>query len=99
VNPSKLDEVEEALLDGEVVAVPTDTVYGLAVDPRLPGAVDRLFALKQRPGQLPLPILIADPAGLADLAETTSAAGRLASRYWPGPLTLVLLRRPASSST
>jgi len=53
VNPSKLDEVEEALLDGEVVAVPTDTVYGLAVDPRLPGAVDRLFALKQRPGQLP----------------------------------------------
>jgi L-threonylcarbamoyladenylate synthase len=94
VNPSKLDEVEEALLDGEVVAVPTDTVYGLAVDPRLPGAVDRLFALKQRPGQLPLPILIADPAGLADLAETTSAAGRLASRYWPGPLTLVLLRRP-----
>lgn len=94
MNPSKLDEVEEALLDGEVVAVPTDTVYGLAVDPRLPGAVDRLFALKQRPGQLPLPILIADPAGLADLAETTSAAGRLASRYWPGPLTLVLLRRP-----
>ncbi|MGO9335476.1 MAG: L-threonylcarbamoyladenylate synthase [Acidimicrobiales bacterium] len=94
MNPSKLDEVEEALLDGEVVAVPTDTVYGLAVDPRLPGALDRLFALKKRPGQLALPVLIADPAGLADLAETTSAVDRLASRYWPGPLTLVLVRRP-----
>ena len=83
----------EALAAGKVVAVPTDTVYGLAVDPRLAGAVDRVFALKQRPEQFQLPVLIADPAGLVDLAEATAAAERLISRYWPGPLTLVLPRR------
>ena len=99
MNPSKLDEVEEALLDGEVVAVPTDTVYGLAVDPRLPGALDRLFALKKRPGQLALPVLIADPAGLADLAETTSAADRLASRTGLDRSPLCWSGARASSST
>jgi tRNA threonylcarbamoyl adenosine modification protein (Sua5/YciO/YrdC/YwlC family) len=93
VNPRELDVLVEALAAGKVVAVPTDTVYGLAVDPRLAGAVDRVFALKQRPEQFQLPVLIADPAGLVDLAEATAAAERLISRYWPGPLTLVLPRR------
>ena len=90
---SELGALEEALAAGNVVAVPTDTVYGLAVDPRLPGGVDRVFALKQRPEQFQLPVLIADPTGLLDLAEATAAAQRLVSRYWPGPLTLVLPRR------
>jgi tRNA threonylcarbamoyl adenosine modification protein (Sua5/YciO/YrdC/YwlC family) len=94
VNRSLPDEVVEALAAGKVVAVPTDTVYGLAVDPRQPGAVDRLFALKGRPGHVAVPVLIADPAGLAELAESSPATGRLTSRYWPGPLTLVLPRRP-----
>ncbi len=93
MNPRELDVLVEALAAGKVVAVPTDTVYGLAVDPRLAGAVDRVFALKQRPEQFQLPVLIADPAGLVDLAEATAAAERLISRYWPGPLTLVLPRR------
>jgi tRNA threonylcarbamoyl adenosine modification protein (Sua5/YciO/YrdC/YwlC family) len=93
VNPRELDVLVEALAAGKVVAVPTDTVYGLAVDPRLAGAVDRVFALKQRPEQFQLPVLIADPARLVDLAEATAAAERLISRYWPGPLTLVLPRR------
>jgi tRNA threonylcarbamoyl adenosine modification protein (Sua5/YciO/YrdC/YwlC family) len=93
VNPRERDVLVEALAAGKVVAVPTDTVYGLAVDPRLAGAVDRVFALKQRPEQFQLPVLIADPAGLVDLAEATAAAERLISRYWPGPLTLVLPRR------
>ena len=53
----------------------------------------RLFALKGRPEQLALPVLIADPAGLAGLAEVTPIAEQLASRYWPGPLTLVVARR------
>ncbi len=93
MNPRERDVLVEALAAGKVVAVPTDTVYGLAVDPRLAGAVDRVFALKQRPEQFQLPVLIADPAGLVDLAEATAAAERLISRYWPGPLTLVLPRR------
>ncbi len=93
MSPSELDALKEALAAGKVVAVPTDTVYGLAVDPRLPDAVDRVFALKQRPEQFQLPVLIADPDGVVDLAEATTAAQRLILRYWPGPLTLVLPRR------
>ena len=93
MSPSEIDALKEALAAGKVVAVPTDTVYGLAVDPRLPGAVDRVFALKQRPEQFQLPVLIVDPGGAVGLAEAPAPAQRLMSRYWPGPLTLVLPRR------
>ncbi|MGA3353507.1 MAG: L-threonylcarbamoyladenylate synthase [Acidimicrobiales bacterium] len=89
----ELDGAAEALAAGRVVAIPTDTVYGLAVDPRLPGAVERVFALKQRPDQFALPVLIAAPAEMAQLAEVSAAAERLAFFYWPGALTLVLARR------
>jgi len=93
MNVAELDRICEALAAGGVVAIPTDTVYGLAVDPGVPGAVSRLFTAKGRPDQLAVPVLIADPEGLADLAEMTPVAKRLASRFWPGPLTLVLGRR------
>ena len=92
---SGLDALVEALAAGKVVAVPTDTVYGLAVDPRV---TERRWTVcsrsKQRPEHFPLPVLIADPSAAGDLAEVTAAAQRLASRYWPGPLTLVMARRP-----
>lgn len=91
---SNLDSTEAVLRSGGVAAIPTDTVYGLAVDPNVPGAVDRLFAVKGRPEELALPVLIADPTGVADLAKPTGAAAKLASRFWPGPLTIVLERRP-----
>jgi tRNA threonylcarbamoyl adenosine modification protein (Sua5/YciO/YrdC/YwlC family) len=92
VSAAELDELAASLAAGEIVAVPTDTVYGLAVDPRLPGAVERLFALKGRPELSALPVLIAKPAALGDLAEAPPPAVRLAARYWPGALTLVLSR-------
>jgi tRNA threonylcarbamoyl adenosine modification protein (Sua5/YciO/YrdC/YwlC family) len=90
----ELDVAVEALAAGEVIAVPTDTVYGLAVDPRQPGAAARLFAVKTRPEQFALPVLIADPTELGEIAQLSPAAYRLAALYWPGPLTLVLARRP-----
>ncbi len=84
-----------ALADGAVVAVPTDTVYGLAADPSQPEAVARLFALKGRPDDVPLPVLVAGPEQVAMLAgELETAAAALAARFWPGPLTLVVPRRP-----
>jgi len=85
-----------ALADGAVVAVPTDTVYGLAVDPAQPDAVERLFALKGRPADVPLPILVAGNEQVALVAGGLEVAARaLAEQYWPGPLTLVVPRRPA----
>jgi L-threonylcarbamoyladenylate synthase len=86
-----------ALEAGAVVAIPTDTVYGLAVDPSRPGATDDLFAMKGRPESLDLPVLIGsiDQAeALAGPAGLSSPARRLAQEFWPGPLTIVVARRP-----
>ena len=84
-----------ALADGAVVAVPTDTVYGLAVDPAQPDAVERLFDLKGRPADVPLPVLVAGGEQVRLVAgDLESVARSLAERYWPGPLTLVVPRRP-----
>lgn len=88
-----LDEVLSALGRGEVVAVPTDTVYGLAADPRRPGATARLFARKGRPEAVALPVLVADAGELARLAEPLPPeASALVARWWPGPLTVVVRR-------
>jgi L-threonylcarbamoyladenylate synthase len=92
--PGALREAAEALADGWVVAVPTDTVYGLAVDPSQPEAVARLFALKGRPAEVPLPVLASGPEQVALVAgHLGPAAQHLADNYWPGPLTLVVPRR------
>ena len=83
----------EALAGGSVVAIPTDTVYGLAVVPSVPGAVDRLFALKERPRDVALPVLVATWGDVTTVAgPLKGAAEQLAARFWPGPLTLVVPR-------
>lgn len=83
-----------ALRAGRVVGVPTDTVYGLAVDPSNRRAVDAVFELKGRPADQPLPILVADVAQAERLVVLSETARELARRYWPGALTLVCPRRP-----
>lgn len=90
-----LDAVAAALRDGQPVVLPTDTVYGLAVDPARPGATERLFAIKERPTDAALPVLAADEEQAFALAvDCPAAALRLAARFWPGGLTLVVPRRP-----
>jgi L-threonylcarbamoyladenylate synthase len=79
-----------ALRRGEVVAVATDTVYGLVCSPADPTAVDRLYALKQRPAGLELTLIAAGIDDLEGLVRWTAAAQRLATAFWPGPLSLVL---------
>jgi L-threonylcarbamoyladenylate synthase len=78
----ELDDAVAALERGEVVGIPTDTVYGIIT---LPQYSDRLYEVKGRPRSLELPILIAD----AEDVDLSPAAKRLAQRFWPGKLTIV----------
>ncbi len=87
-----------SLAAGGLVAMPTDTVYGLAANAALDPAVRRLFAIKQRPADNPLPVLIADARELNEVAaEISPVAHKLAEHFWPGPLTLVLRKCAAIS--
>lgn len=93
-----LVEAVEALRGGGVVGIPTDTVYGLAADARVPGAAARLFTAKGRPEAVALPVLVPDAAVADELAGGLPApAARLVALYWPGPLTVVLGRGEAAA--
>jgi L-threonylcarbamoyladenylate synthase len=84
------------LREGKLVAFPTETVYGLGADATNPDAVAAIFAAKGRPASDPLIVHIADLEQLASVvAETPALALKLAERFWPGPLTLVLPRAEA----
>ncbi len=86
-----LADAVRAIRDGGVVAVPTDTLYGLAVDPFRADAVMRVFAVKGRSAGRALPLIAADTAQLTDrIGALPRMAMRLASRFWPGPLTLLI---------
>jgi L-threonylcarbamoyladenylate synthase len=90
-------QAAEVLRSGGLVALPTDTVYGLAALPGVEGATAALFALKRRGGDVPVAVLCAsaDQAlGLAAPETVTDEVRRIAARLWPGALTLVLPRRP-----
>lgn len=94
--PDVVERVAAALSRGELVVLPTDTVYGLVARPGDAAAVDRIFALKGRATATPLAVLCADPdQALALAAPPIAPAVRaVAERWWPGPLTLVVARRP-----
>ncbi len=92
--PDVVEAVANALRAGLVVVLPTDTVYGLAVLPTNASAVDTLFALKGRSADTPLAVLCADADQALSLAGTPDAVRDAAERWWPGPLTLVVTRRP-----
>lgn len=80
----------DLILAGEPVAVPTETVYGLAADATNPEAVARIYAAKGRPGFNPLIVHVRDPAQAERIGLFSPAADRLAAIHWPGPLTLVV---------
>lgn len=89
-----IERAAELIRRGLVVAYPTDTLYGLAVDPRNTDAVRRLFALKGRPEQSALTLIAADYAQAAAAAQFSPLADRLATRWWPGPVTIVAFAAP-----
>ena len=85
----------QVLRRGGLVALPTETVYGLGADAANDKAVAGIFEAKRRPRFNPLIIHVRDLGTAAELAAFTPAATKLADCFWPGPLTLVLPRKPA----
>ena len=90
-NSEGLSVAAELLRDGQLVAIPTETVYGLAADALNPQAVASIFTAKERPMDNPLIVHIADMADWAPLVTAiTPEAQKLADAFWPGPLTIIL---------
>jgi L-threonylcarbamoyladenylate synthase len=92
--PATVEAAIAALAAGQVVGVPTDTVYGLAAAPLVAGATERIFGVKRRPAGVDLPVLVADTEQARSWASAWgAAAARLADAFWPGALTIVVARR------
>jgi L-threonylcarbamoyladenylate synthase len=85
------DRAAALLDDGQLVVVPTDTMYGVLVNPFHPDAPQRLFAARRAPRTQPLPVIVHNPRQLPALAEVGETAERLMAAFWPGPLTLLLV--------
>jgi L-threonylcarbamoyladenylate synthase len=88
---AQVETAAEAMARGETVVLPTDTVYGLACDPRRPEAVARVFAMKGRPAGRNLPIIVTGAEQARELGvRWIDAADRLAKAFWPGALTIAV---------
>lgn len=92
--PELIEQAAQAILSGQVIGYPTETVYGLGADAFNPAAIDRVFQLKGRDRSRPILVIAADVSQVKRLAHWSELAERLAGRFWPGPLTLVLPARP-----
>jgi len=89
--PDRIDYIVSCLRKGDVVAMPTDTFYGLAVDPVNLHAVESIYRLKGRQKQKPLSLLISSLAQAYELArDSDPMLDKLADRFWPGPLTIIV---------
>lgn len=93
-----ISQAVRRLQQGQLVVLPTETVYGLAADARNPAAVEKIFRRKNRPASNPLIVHVADVAQLSQWAVAIPpVAYRLAERFWPGPMTLILPKAPEVS--
>lgn len=90
-DPAALRYAAEFIRRGEIVAIPTDTFYGIAADPFNLAAVDQIYRVKGRPETRALPILVNAPSqALALSRDVPYTFHRLASKFWPGPLTILV---------
>lgn len=92
-----IDVAVSVLRSGGVVAYPTDTLYGLAVDPRRDDAVEKLFAVKGRDLATAIPLIAGSLGQAVEVAELGEDELRLARQFWPGPLSIVAPARPSVS--
>lgn len=91
---SGIADAAECLRQGGVVAIPTDTVYGIAVALPTPGGIERLFEVKQRPPEKGIVLLLADAAQAPAIGVMTAGATALGEAFWPGGLTVIVPQRP-----
>ena len=95
MSTAAISDAVAALRRGELVGIPTETVYGLAADARNPGAIARIFSLKGRPAEHPVIVHLSDAEHLRAWAkEIPDYAWQLANEFWPGPMTLILNKLP-----
>jgi L-threonylcarbamoyladenylate synthase len=93
-SPAAIEQAAQALAAGELVAFPTETVYGLGADAGSDSAVAKIFAAKGRPSDHPLIVHVPDASAVPAFAsEVPAFAHKLMQAFWPGPLTLILQRR------
>ena len=93
---TSIDRAVEKIQTGGLVAFPTDTVYGVGASIQHPGAIQTLYAVKQRDQSKAIPVLLGDPNQLTLIGiKVGYVAMRLAEVYWPGPLTLVIPKHPS----
>jgi len=93
-DPSALGQAIALLRSGELVAFPTDTVYGLGCDLWQEAAIVRLYRAKERPANLAIPVLVSSPEQVDQVAtKVPEAFARVAERFWPGGLTIILRRQ------
>ncbi|MEX0894887.1 MAG: L-threonylcarbamoyladenylate synthase, partial [Balneolaceae bacterium] len=96
----KIHEAVALIQRGEVVAFPTETVYGLGADAHNPEAIQKIFKVKGRPADNPLIIHLANLQEVAEFAlEVPKPARQLMEKCWPGPLTLIFKKKPGVPDT
>jgi L-threonylcarbamoyladenylate synthase len=88
--PGAIDWTAERIDTGGVVAIPTDTVYGIVASLAHPEALDRIYQIKGRPESMPLPVLVSSIEALSHVVQLDDAVVPLLDVFWPGPLTVVL---------
>jgi L-threonylcarbamoyladenylate synthase len=97
--PEAIEEAATLLRQGRLVVFPTDTVYGVGVNAFDSSAIEQLYTVKERPLSKGIPVLLADLEDLDRVVRAIPAAAwQLIERFWPGPLTLILLRQPGLPS-
>lgn len=98
-DPAALSEAARLLCQGGLISFPTETYYGLGVDPFNVEALERLFAVKQRQPDKPVLVLVAEQAQVTELAaEVPAVLHKLMTAFWPGPLTLIFPGKPGLPS-
>ena len=92
--PHQWEDAVHILLEGGLVVFPTDTVYGVAASSLSPEAVARIYEAKERPRTMAIPVMVAEPDQVSEVAFPQPGFEALAQAFWPGPLTIVLPKTP-----